>query len=514
MIIRQNGQQKNLADPEKIGLLLRHEASSTASRATNTLDMGAIRIPKLNLTGIDQTVKEAILEEIRAYGPMPFSRFMELSLYCNNGHYAKKTSFSDIGFRTTAEDSGLFGATIGNGFARLWKAMGKPERFDIFEMGAGSGKLARDLMLYAQLYNSDFYKAINYVIVELTEARIMEQRACLQSFADKISWIRASAYDLPVKGINGAFVSNELVDAFPIEIVTRKNGSIRQRYISADEDGVLVVGWGNPSPEVIRHIKENGIGVEEGKNEPINLMAEKLQKRLDMALEKGAILTIDYGDKTNSLNGFSSGKPIRAYPSDKLFRYLSGEIEMLEQKRLTKGRYEGIMIGDIKLLRDLESIIGKSNSEYETRMANLRKSAGKYNKGDATEEDLAQYKLLRRLYKYISRSVGTWPAYVLPGEFDITADVNFSVLEKIAISDGLRYEFFGHQDKLLKKFGYNEVYINVAGDIGIKGALYFKIGSIDKSVGRHERFMKKIQPVSDYEDYNALLLTKGVYGWP
>ena len=100
--------------------------------------------------------------------PIPFSQFMEMSLIGKDGYYAGGKA--EIGHRkdflTSSENSELFGATIGRGLARIWTAMGKPNRFPVIEMGAGEGSLAYSILYWTKEFDPEFYETIDYHIIE------------------------------------------------------------------------------------------------------------------------------------------------------------------------------------------------------------------------------------------------------------------------------------------------------------------------------------------------------------
>ena len=85
-----------------------------------------------------------------AGGWLDFSSFMQLALYAPGlGYYsAGRQKFSQMqkdggDFVTAPEMTSLFGRTIAQQVAQIFQAM----RGDVLELGAGTGKLAADLLL-------------------------------------------------------------------------------------------------------------------------------------------------------------------------------------------------------------------------------------------------------------------------------------------------------------------------------------------------------------------------------
>lgn len=334
-----------------------------------------------------------IVESIHGSGgKIPFSRFMEISLFGKDGYYSKgrakigtstDEAYSD--FTTSSETSPLFGGTIGRQMIKVWKTMGEPEKFQIVELGGGTGALASSLIGRVKQLDPGFYNALSYTIVEygglITQQQETIGKAREQS---RVTWIQGSATEIPVMGIKGAIISNELVDAFPIERVAMINGKIKQKFVTVDERGRFFELWQEPSTEVLAYLKDFDIKLKEKVEEPVNLSAIKFQKQAQKALFHGVILTIDYGR--------------------------NGEVGD-EQEDVPLIRYKGTPfnpeLGFVEVIDPIDDV-------------------------DDT------------------------PPYRFPGEIDITADVNFKPLEQVALKDGLEVVFAGLQKDFLEKSGFAE----------------------------------------------------------
>ncbi len=89
---------------------------------------------------------EEILAEIRASGPMPFPRFMELCLYhpCH-GYYRSPRQRLGAGgdYYTSAQVHPAFARLLVRRWVQMWEALGGGE-FTLLEMGAGRGEIARE----------------------------------------------------------------------------------------------------------------------------------------------------------------------------------------------------------------------------------------------------------------------------------------------------------------------------------------------------------------------------------
>ncbi|MBI1870821.1 MAG: SAM-dependent methyltransferase, partial [Chlamydiae bacterium] len=126
-----------------------------------------------------------IMEKIRENqeGRMTYHEFMRMALYDpEHGFYTKprttpipSAKAGEGGeFRTLPEEFGQFGRGLAYDLMDQWKAMGKPTRFQIIEMGAGQGTMAEQILSTIKTLSDKgiedwpgFFKAIQYTIVEI-----------------------------------------------------------------------------------------------------------------------------------------------------------------------------------------------------------------------------------------------------------------------------------------------------------------------------------------------------------
>lgn len=146
---------------------------------------------------------------------MPFSRFMELALYCPKlGYYeAKKDRVGRQGdFYTSVSTGSLFGEMLAFQFAEWLGGLDAGNtRPSIVEAGAHDGRLARDILTWLQSRRPGLFERLDYSIIEPSESRQEWQRETLRDFP--VHW--HAGFD-SLGGINGIIFSNELLDAFPV----------------------------------------------------------------------------------------------------------------------------------------------------------------------------------------------------------------------------------------------------------------------------------------------------------
>jgi SAM-dependent MidA family methyltransferase len=88
-----------------------------------------------------------LAEQITAAGWLSFERFMDMALYAPGlGYYSAGAHKLGLGgdFTTAPEVSRLFGACVARQCAEILSALGTGQ---ILEIGAGSGRLAADILL-------------------------------------------------------------------------------------------------------------------------------------------------------------------------------------------------------------------------------------------------------------------------------------------------------------------------------------------------------------------------------
>jgi len=135
----------------------------------------SLPVPDSDALAASHALQRRIAAEIEQQGgAIPFSRFMELALYAPRlGYYSggavKLGKEGD--FVTAPEISPLFGAALARAAAAII-AQSAPH---IIEFGAGTGKLARDVLTALA---DEGVRAVTYTIIELSgELRARQQEA-------------------------------------------------------------------------------------------------------------------------------------------------------------------------------------------------------------------------------------------------------------------------------------------------------------------------------------------------
>ena len=241
------------------------------------------------MTGAEREIRRRIERE----GAIPFAEFMELALYHPDGYYAARRGISASGdYYTSPIVHPAFGALIAVQLRVMWETQGRPSRFHVVEAGAGDGTLARDILSFAGEWADEFAGALRYVAVDRAPAAEGER--------DGVRWIRDGG--LPLSGIVGCVLSNELLDAFPVHRFAIEDGELLELYVTLDDDGRFSERLGLPStPAIGERLSRLGRRLPDGFKSEVNLGIEGWIREAASALERGYVLTIDYGAEADAL---------------------------------------------------------------------------------------------------------------------------------------------------------------------------------------------------------------------
>ncbi len=160
-------------------------------------------------------------------GWISFARFMQLALYAEGlGYYAGGSTKlgKDGDFTTAPEITPIFGRTL----AQFVMRMADVEPLRILEFGAGSGKLALDVMTACEAAGRP---VAEYLIVELSAQLRDRQQNLLKEFGC-VRWL-----DAPPAAFRGTVLCNEVLDAMPVPLLIKKEGRWLERG----------VGWSDTS---------------------------------------------------------------------------------------------------------------------------------------------------------------------------------------------------------------------------------------------------------------------------
>lgn len=253
-----------------------------------------------------RAVKELIDAELAAAGGwISFAHYMALALYAPGlGYYSGGAAkFGQEGdFVTAPEISPLFGRTVARQVAQVLEFM--DGNGAILEFGAGTGKLALDLLLELERLGR---LPRQYFILEVSAELQQRQRQLFERYAPHLLLLFVWLERLPVK-FSGLILANEVLDAMPVHRVAWHHAGLFECGVASSASRGDEFGW-NERPlgegklfEAARELTpriESGMGdisddVSKYVSE-INLAARGFMLSLANILQQGAIVLIDYG---------------------------------------------------------------------------------------------------------------------------------------------------------------------------------------------------------------------------
>ncbi|MBD2260907.1 class I SAM-dependent methyltransferase [Pseudanabaena sp. FACHB-2040] len=243
-----------------------------------------------------------------------FAEFMDLALYHpQQGYYAsKEAAIGPQGdFVTSPHLSHDFSELLAAQFVDLWQILGYPEPFTVVEMGAGQGLVAGDVLNFLEKRHPVCFAALQYWIVEKSAVLQAVQQQRLARWADKIQWTALEA--IPANTVVGCFFSNELVDALPVHQVMLTEAGLYEVYVTlmgGSEDGLMETVAELSDLRLAAYFELVGIDLSlqrypVGYRTEVNLAALSWMKSVAARLQRGFVLTIDYGYSASRYYGES-----------------------------------------------------------------------------------------------------------------------------------------------------------------------------------------------------------------
>ena len=255
--------------------------------------MSALPRPSEDALAHSRRLQAHIAEDIAAAGGwISFARYMELALYAPGlGYYAAGArKFGSAGdFVTAPEMSPLFGQALARQVAEAMRLSAA----EVLEVGAGSGRLAADLLLALEAGGE---LPERYAILDLSADLRERQRETLAKAAphllSRVVWL-----DRLPERFAGVVVANELLDAMPVHLVRWRAEGIAERGVTLAADGQFA--WQEvPAGGAVLAAAQQIAGecpMADGHLSEIGLAAEAWAAEWGHRLSCGVLLLIDYG---------------------------------------------------------------------------------------------------------------------------------------------------------------------------------------------------------------------------
>ena len=245
-------------------------------------------------------LSEIVQSRIREEGPISFHDFMEMALYHSEfGYYtSSKEKFGKGGDYFTAPFlTKVYGGVIAKQLEEMWLLTGQRE-FKIVEYGAGLGSLCTDILHHLKS-NKSFYKKVSYCIIEKSDSLRQRQKDLFNNSDDilqKITWV--SSID-QIPSLTGCVMANEVLDNFSVHKVVMKADGLKEIFVGYENGFIEIL---KPAHEDLEnYFSQLDIELPNDFCAEVNLEAIDWLKNISSSLEKGFVLTIDYGYPSSEL---------------------------------------------------------------------------------------------------------------------------------------------------------------------------------------------------------------------
>ena len=255
----------------------------------------SLPLPDLESANHSKRVADFLREEISASGgAISFAEYMHHALYAAGlGYYAAGTRKFGAGgdFVTAPEVSAVFGKVLAR---QCVDVLGQMESPDLLEIGAGSGRLAVDVLgKLAELRALPKQYLILEVSADLRERQEALLRAEVPELLERVAWVDG----WPAQH-RGVIVANEVLDALPVERFARRSDQLMQQCVVKDGEGFAIAE--RPAPEhlavAVAEIEQNlGQTLPDGYVSEVCIAVPPWIAELAAALQEGMAFLFDYG---------------------------------------------------------------------------------------------------------------------------------------------------------------------------------------------------------------------------
>ena len=223
---------------------------------------------------------------------LPVDKFIENVLYNKkSSYYSSKIPFGKVGdFITAPGVSNLFSEIIGIWLITTWNTLGKPERFNIIELGPGDGSLTKILLNTFKKFPL-FNKSTNIYLYEKSNLLRDLQKKNINN--SKVKWIKDFT---SIKKGPAIFFGNEFFDAIPIKQFSQKKNIFVEKHFTLNKKNKIEEIYKKASKKDILQIKKFKVLKNLKFIEFPKLGFDELEKIIKKVSKlKGGLLLIDYG---------------------------------------------------------------------------------------------------------------------------------------------------------------------------------------------------------------------------
>jgi SAM-dependent MidA family methyltransferase len=208
----------------------------------------------------------------------------------------------------------VFGALIARQLEQMWHVLGEPPVFHVVEVGSGDGSLAQSIVHACRRAAPGLARALYYVAAdygprcpqspahgvgrdERTEDGISPRGRDAIVDVQRVQAAGLRAF----RNVVGCILCNELIDNFPVHRFAIEGGRVKEVFVTSAGGNLSEVLDEPSSPRIEERLTGLGLSLSEGYRGEVNLAMEDWTGQILGALERGFVLTIDYGQLAEEL---------------------------------------------------------------------------------------------------------------------------------------------------------------------------------------------------------------------
>ena len=256
-------------------------------------------------SAVDREIRDLIQKNRR----ITFARFMQACLYSpNGGFYSARGNRISAHFGTSPTSHPVFGALIARQLEQMWHLLEDPPVFYVIEVGSGDGLLAQSIVNACRRMDPRFAQALYYVTADYEPSWLQSPDHTFDganATGDSASSSRQDAIlgvqRVKTEGLGafrnvvGCILCNELIDNFPVHRFAIQGGRVKEVFVTSAGGNLTEVLDEPSSPRIEKRLTGLGLSLPEGYRGEVNLAMEDWTGQISRALDRGFILTIDYG---------------------------------------------------------------------------------------------------------------------------------------------------------------------------------------------------------------------------
>ncbi len=256
-------------------------------------------------SAVDQEIRDLIQKK----GRITFAEFMQACLYSpRGGFYSSRGNRISSHFGTSPTSHPVFGSLIARQLEQMWHLLGDPPVFHVIEVGSGDGALARSIVdacwrMAPRLAQALYYVATDYQpcwlqLPDHNSGRDFGTEGLMGPKKEDtilgIQRVKAEG-SRPFQNVVGCILCNELIDNFPVHRFAIRDGRVKEVFVTSEGRNLTEVLDEPSTPRIEKRLASLGLFLPEGYRGEVNLAMEDWTGQLASALDRGFVLTIDYG---------------------------------------------------------------------------------------------------------------------------------------------------------------------------------------------------------------------------